>query len=618
MTTVDDAENVPPVTTPVGLSVGTGPLDVRGACPRAAGVVAVTAALVAAVVSLGWLAPIATYDLVTYVAAASVGVTVATTGVLLAQDPEQRVTGRILVAVAAVWLVSWSNEWRVGPLPLLAAVVGPLWYVLGAWALLRYPGRALGGRHEAVFLGALGAWSCGGALVLCVLGRPEWSGFAADTVWFTVPGAPGRARWDELATTWFLGLGVGFAVLLGLLVTKLRRSRGLGRRETLPPACAAAGIAVAGLAYVGVNVLDASEPVRDDLLVVVALAVAATPVAFLLVAAQRQAARAAVAELVVRLTRAESGAPAVQEALRAAVDDPGLRLSYWLPAERRYEDVGGEDVGGQDVGGNGEAAAGADRWHAEVRDAEGEPLARVALDPSLRRQPDLVSAALGAAGLALANGRLHHRVQAQLEEVRASRQRIVTATQAERQRFERAVHDGAQGPLVAVSAALSTVRLHVSGQPEVVAAIERAQDTVRTALGDLRDIARGIHPMVLSEEGLRAALARLAEGQSVPTTIDVPTVRLPREIEGAFYYTAAEALTNVVKHAGAGRVHVRVRCVDGFARLRVDDDGCGGARLAGGTGLAGLRDRARALGGELCVGDGESGGTRVVVTIPCA
>jgi len=225
---------------------------------------------------------------------------------------------------------------------------------------------------------------------------------------------------------------------------------------------------------------------------------------------------------------------------------------------------------------------------------------------------------LGAAGLALANGRLHHRVQAQLEEVRASRQRIVTATQAERQRFERAVHDGAQGPLVAVSAALSTVRLQVSGQPEVLAAIERAQDNVRTALGDLRDIARGIHPMVLSEDGLRAALSRLAEGQSVPTTIDVPATRLPREVEGAFYYTAAEALTNVVKHTAATRVHVTVRSEPGFARLEVADDGCGGARLDGGTGLAGLRDRARALRGELSVGDGVSGGTRVVVTIPCA
>jgi signal transduction histidine kinase len=269
-----------------------------------------------------------------------------------------------------------------------------------------------------------------------------------------------------------------------------------------------------------------------------------------------------------------------------AVEDPGLTLAYWLPAENRYEvadgDVGGDDGG--DLGGDDEAAADGDRWHAEVRDAEGEPLARVALDSSLRRQPDLVSAALGAAGLALANGRLHRRVQAQLEEVRASRQRIVTATQAERQRFERAVHDGAQGPLVAVSAALSTVRLQVSGRPEVVAAIERAQDTVRTALGDLGDVARGIHPMVLSEEGLRAALARLAEGQSVPTTIDVPAARLPREVEGALYYTAAEALTNVVKHAAATRAHVCVRIEDGSARLQVDDDGCGGARLAGGTG----------------------------------
>ena len=605
MTDVHGAESVPAVTTPVSFSVGDGQIDARGACPRT-GVVASLAAVGSAVVSLGWLAPLATYDLVTYVAAASVGVTIATTGVLFTQDPAQRVTGRILVAVAAVWLVSWGNEWRAGPLPLLSELLGPLWYVLGAWALLRYPGRALGRRYEAVFLALIAAWACGGALVRTVLGRPEWSGYPADTVWFGITDVPDRVRWDELSTVWFLGLGAFFATLLGLLAAKLRRSRGLGRRETLPPACAAGGIAVAGLAYVGVHVVEVSAWVRDMSLVVVAVAVATTPVAFLVVAVQRQAARAAVAELVVRLTTTSSGADAVQDALRAAVADPGLRLSSWSPVHRRYEGVDGED-----------GTAGDDRWHAEVRDADGEPLARLALDPSLRRQPDLVSAALGAAGLALANGRLHHRVQAQLEEVRASRQRIVTATQAERQRFERAVHDGAQGPLVAVSAALSTVRLRVSGDPEVQAAIERAQDTVRAALGDLRDIARGIHPMVLSEDGLCAALARLAEGHHVPTTIDVPGTRLPAEVEGAFYYTAAEALTNVVKHADATRVHVRVRVEDGFARLEVADDGRGGACPEGGTGLTGLRDRARALGGELWVGDGECGGTRVVVTIPC-
>jgi signal transduction histidine kinase len=607
MTTVDGAENVPPVTTPVSLAVGSGLIDIRGACPRT-GVVAPVAAVLAAVVSLSWLAPLATYDLVTYVAAASVGITIATTGVLFSYDAEQRGTGRILVAVAAVWLVSWGNEWRAGPLPLLSELLGPLWYVLGAWALLRYPGRALGRRHEAVFLALLGAWASGGAVVRTLLGRPEWSDYPAHTMWFTIVDAPDRARWDDLSTAWFLGLGVFFATLLGLLALKLRRSRGLGRRETLPPACAAGGIAVAGLAYVGVHVVAVSEAVRDASLVVVAVAVATTPVAFLVVAVRRQAARAAVAELVVRLTTTSSGADAVQDALRTAVADPGLRLSWWSPAERRYEAADGEEeMSGED-----------DRWHAEIRDAEGEPLARLALDPSLRRQPDLVSAVLGAAGLALANGRLHHRVQAQLEEVRASRQRIVTATQAERQRVERAVHDGAQGPLVAVSAALSTVRLRVSGQPEVLAALERAQDTVRTALGDLRDIARGMHPMVLTEDGLRAALARLAESQSVPTTIDVPATRLPAEVEGALYYSAAEALTNVVKHAAATSAHVRVRAEDGFARLEVDDDGRGGARPDGGTGLTGLRDRARALRGELAVGDGESGGTRVVVTIPCA
>ncbi len=605
MTAARSTDTVPSVTTPVILSMGTGHVDVRGACPRP-GVVASLTALVTGAVAVGWLAPLAAYDPLTYVAAVAVAMAVSSTGVVLALDDQQSGTGRLLIAVAVVWLFSWSNEWRVGPLPLLSGIVGPLWYVLGALALLRYPHSRLERRYEQLFLVVLGVWACGGASALAALSRPEWSGFPPDAVWPAVVADPDRGTYEALATGWFAGLGACFALLLVLLGAKVRRSRGLDRREILPPACAAGGIAVAGLAYVGVRLVDVPAAVRDLSLLVVAVAVASTPIAFLVVAVRWQAARAAVAALVVELTTRTPGSAAVSEALRTALRDPGLRLSYWNPSEGRFEEVDEPPALVPDDG-----------WRVELRDADGEPLAALVLDPLLRRHPELVTAAVGAGALALANGRLHHRLRAQLAEVQASRQRIVTATREERQRLERAVHDGAQGPLVAVTAALSTVRLQVRDRPDVLAAVERAQDTVRTALGDLRDIARGIHPMVLSEEGLRAALARLAEGLRVPTTIDIPDTRLPRDVESALYYTAAEALTNVVRHAEATHVHVVVGVERDAARMAVTDDGRGGAAPEGGSGLLGLRDRARALGGDLAVADGPTGGTCLVVTIPC-
>ena len=565
------------------------------------------AAVVSAAVAAAWLSPLNAYDPLTYVATTAAATSVATAGVLLVRSPGQGRTGATLLAAAAFWLVSWSNEWGVGALPLLSQVLGPCWYVLGSSALLRYPHRALQRRFECIFLLVMAAWAVGGSSVLVLLGRPEWYSFPPTVTWPTAP--TDRALHRQAETVWFGGLAVLLVVLLALLVAKLWRARGLSRRETVPTAVATAAVAVAGIAYVAVHLLVVPSRVHDLALVVIAGAVVAIPVALLVTAAGRHAARAAVADLVVTLTGTPSVA-AIRVALRTTLRDPSLELYFWLPAAERYVD---EDDGvgpcPQDVPD--------DRWAVEFADREGQPLAMLVTDGALRRHRELVTAAVGAGVLALSNERLHHQVRAQLEEVRASRHRIVATAQEERRRIERDLHDGAQQSLLAISATLSAARLQVADRPEAAEVIGRAQDDVRRAVTDLRDLARGLHPAVLSDDGLVPAVERVAEGLGLPTTIRAAATRRPPAVEAALYFAATEALTNVVRHAGASHATVEVVEAGERVRLVVTDDGRGGARAENGTGLTGLRDRLRALDGELTVDERRDGGTVLVAELPC-
>ena len=302
----------------------------------------------------------------------------------------------------------------------------------------------------------------------------------------------------------------------------------------------------------------------------------AIPVALLVTAAGRHAARAAVADLVVTLTGTPSVA-AIRVALRTTLRDPSLELYFWLPAAERYVD---EDDGvgpcPQDVPD--------DRWAVEFADREGQPLAMLVTDGALRRHRELVTAAVGAGVLALSNERLHHQVRAQLEEVRASRHRIVATAQEERRRIERDLHDGAQQSLLAISATLSAARLQVADRPEAAEVIGRAQDDVRRAVTDLRDLARGPAPRRAQRRrprprgrarrrGPRAAYDHPGRGDAPPPGGGGGA--LLRGDRGAHQRRAARGREpRDGRGRGAGE---RVRLV-------VTDDGRGGARAENGTG----------------------------------
>jgi signal transduction histidine kinase len=224
-----------------------------------------------------------------------------------------------------------------------------------------------------------------------------------------------------------------------------------------------------------------------------------------------------------------------------------------------------------------------------------------------------------AAGMALENERLHAEAESRLAEVQASRERIVAASDAERRRLERNLHDGAQQRLVALSLQLRLLEGRVGDDPSAQALVATASSELAESLAELRELARGIHPAVLTDRGLEAAIEALAERAPLPVSLDkMPAERLPAPVEAAAYFVVAEALTNVTKYANASQAEVRIARNGGYAVVEVHDDGVGGADPATGTGLRGLSDRLAALDGRLEVHSPPGEGTTVRAEVPCA
>jgi signal transduction histidine kinase len=312
-------------------------------------------------------------------------------------------------------------------------------------------------------------------------------------------------------------------------------------------------------------------------------------------------ARGSVGDLVVELDRAGPGA--ARDALAKAFGDPSLELALRLPDRGIWVDGRGAEMS---------LPTGSDRAVTMV----GEDLAAVIHDPILFDQPALVEAGGSAVRLALENERLQAELRAQLEELRRSRERIVRAGDEERQRLERDLHDGAQQRFLSVGMSLQRLRARL-GDDSANDVLAEAEDDLRLGLAELRDLARGIRLPVLADQGLSAALRALADRSFVSTSVDAGDERLPPPIESALYFVAAEALANVAKHAHASHVWISFTRANGTAQLAVQDDGSGGAQPHDGSGLSGLSDRVRALGGRLVVDSAQGRGTRVEVSIPC-
>ncbi len=479
-------------------------------------------------------------------------------------------------------------------------------------AVLSYPTGRLTARVERGFVVLAYAFAAVYALPLLLFYDPrapnyqfiwEWPSHAVPfthVAWKNVSGI--RHALD--LTTFTLAI-----VFIGLLVRKLLRATPGGRRVILPLVAAACFGAVQFAAQIGLYGSQVNSWTSSGWFWIVEAAALAVPLALAAGLLWGRSAQSAAADLVVALQRTPPGA--VRDALARTLGDPSLELALWLPERGTYVDAGGRPL---------ELPPPASGRAVTVLGDADAPVAALVHDPALLERRALLEAAAAAGRLALENERLQAELRAQLAELHASRARIVTAGDEERRRLERDLHDGAQQWLVGLGLALQLARAQLGSDANGAAELlSEADAELRAALDELRELARGIHPAVLTEQGLGPALRTLAARCPVAVTLaELPEERLPAPAEAAAYFLVCEALANVVKYAHASRVRVTVARRDELVLVDVDDDGVGGADAARGSGLRGLFDRVHALDGELAVESPPGHGTRVHATIPCA
>ena len=314
--------------------------------------------------------------------------------------------------------------------------------------------------------------------------------------------------------------------------------------------------------------------------------------------------RGPVGDLVVELETAGPGS--ARDALARSLGDPTLELALWLPD--RDEWVDGEGRGFE-----------LPRSRERAVTLVGTDLAAMVHDPVLLDQPALLEAAGSAARLALENERMRAQLRAQLTELRNSRARIVLAADTERRRIERDLHDGAQQRLLGIGIGLQLLKSRLDESDATAGLVGELEAEIESALRELRDLARGIHPAVLTDEGLDAAVQTLADRAPLPVSVRVAVDRLPQHVETTIYFLVSEALTNVVKHARATHAEVEIARRGAGVTVTVADDGIGDATIgADGSGLRSLADRVAAADGQVRIESDSQTGTRLMAEIPCA
>lgn len=537
--------------------------------------------------------------------------------------PENRI-GPMLFVAGAAWSLSglyafgFSYQFAApgdahvftDPLLVLGAVLLPLHYAILLHLLLAYPEGVLHARLERALV--VGVYGLVLLRTLAIMSDP-----VENAIRF-LAGFPPFPFMSAAAFLYFSVVAVAAFVILG---RRWLRSTPTARRIFTPVLGAALLLATVEIASAAVNLfgrwgpawgsLGLSTNSRGSMLLFYAGIVAklAVPVAFLFGLFRSTIERSRVGDLVIDLGARQD--ISLRDALARTLHDPSVDLAYWLSSRSEFVNESGLPVS---LPGEGSERA------VTMVERQGEPLAAIIHDRSLLDEPSLVRAASAAASLAIDNERLQAEVRAKLADVQASRARIVEAGDAERRRVERNLHDGAQQRLVTLSLAVGMLKeqLAQDGDPALAAQVDGLSTELRQALEELRELARGIHPAILTEEGLPAAVTSLADRAPVPVSVEEERVgRLPLAVEAIAYFVVAEALTNVAKYAHASRASVRLLRDGDRLQVEVTDDGVGGADITAGSGLRGLEDRVAALGGGLSVESSPGAGTMVRAEIPC-
>jgi signal transduction histidine kinase len=409
-------------------------------------------------------------------------------------------------------------------------------------------------------------------------------------------------------------LDISIALLGAVVAVLYRRWRSgtPGRARVFAPIVAVGGLTFLLLmAALVVEQAGLSSDISDAQTLALFTSIACLPFAFLVGLLRSRFSEAdAISELLAQLGEG-GGRGALRDALADALGDPTLELAYWVPGQDAYVDAAGQPVR-VDPAPAGKVST--------IIEHEGERIAAIVHSSGLAEERELVQTAGAAAALTLRNERLDAELRAKVAELRASRSRIVQAGFEQRRRLERDLHDGAQQRLMALGIDLRMVRERIEHDPQGAAELlDESLHELNEATAELRELARGIHPAVLTNRGLHAALKGLASRSPVPVELlQTPADRLPPSVESAVYFVVAEALTNAARYSRAQTVTVGVVRDNGHVDVEVRDDGVGGADADQGSGLRGLGDRVAALDGRLELTSPQGLGTILRATIPCA
>jgi signal transduction histidine kinase len=512
----------------------------------------------------------------------------------------------VLIFQGFAWFGSMLPNSSNPVLFTIGQLVYPWQYASGLYLILSFPsGRLRGGLDRAMM--AI-------AIFLVTAGNLFWLLFA-DSHHSMCPTCPANlvevTRDDAVVVGTFYVFRISGIVIaltsIGLLAVRWRRASRAQRHAVMPVAVAGVVAFCALIVSYGARLAGASSPNAYDAFAF--YAAAAVPVAVLAVLIQRRLAQGAVAGLVVALGGPGPGADP-KAALSRALGDPSLALGYWFAAESRYVDRDGKPVELPEAGG---------ARRSTVVERDGQPVAVLIHDAALEHNAGLVDSVSAAAGLALENERLQAQLRARLVELQASRARLVAATDAERRRIERDLHDGTQQRLVSIAMSLGLAEAKLPADPvHAKPIVTETRTALAVALAELRDLTQGIYPTILSERGLSAALDELCGRSALTAHLRLfLDGRLPIPVETAAYYVVSEALTNAAKHSQAAEVRVAASCSGGTLMVEVADDGVGGAGNGKGSGLRGLADRVEALDGRLTVSSPPGRGTTLRAEFPC-
>ena len=520
--------------------------------------------------------------------------------------------GALMTVVGFVWFLSALLASDVRGLFAIGGLFSALPYALLLHMLVAFPS----GRLQTGWERGLIAVAYFDTTVMQVLGvlfletgtADECTGCPTNPL--LISQSPGLA--DALFAVQSLIGVVGVTAIAILLVRRWRRASSAYRSALTP--VLATGVVTASLLIISLmgNLTGFPDGTAEDVVDALSVtAMASVPIAFLVGLLNSRLSRAAaVSEMVARLGEADRR-QGLRDALAEALGDPSLSLAYWVPEQGRYVDSAGHAA---------ELPARAGDTVCTEVSHEGRPVAMICHDASLDAEPELVATVGAAASLALENERLNVELRARVEELRASRARIVRVADEERRRLERDLHDGAQQRLVSLALDLRLASAKLDSDPaEARELVEKMASELSEATTELRELARGLHPAVLTDRGLGPALEALAARVPVPVELaGPPAERLPPAVESASYFVVAEALTNIARYAGATHAEVSVTHTNGEVEVEIRDDGVGGADPGAGTGLRGLGDRVAALDGRLEVSSPRGDGTVVRAVIPCA